>query len=246
MFPSHQSDTWQQPIRSSVHANCQLYLNGTLCWSGDCYRQWNTTYCRIRCFCCRFFCVHNHCIYDLSHMVCGQKQKPPQKNSILYSVSAHDYVQKKHIHFNLNKRCINCTGRLLMNVRKRRSPFYVWIPFFAFFMAYDLLFLVGALYKVPHGGWISLTMATVTFLFMLCWYTGRHYEAKASMVCRVLTLLYLRLSFFRLKLRQSGVWYILWCLHFMVHLGSKNVYSCIYDFGFALLDCVWNCWNICR
>ncbi|HEY3171488.1 MAG TPA: KUP/HAK/KT family potassium transporter, partial [Thermoanaerobaculia bacterium] len=48
----------------------------------------------------------------------------------------------------------------------------------AFFLAIDLVFLAANLVKVPHGGWVSLSVAAATFTAMTTWRRGRRILSK--------------------------------------------------------------------
>ncbi|PYQ36619.1 MAG: potassium transporter Kup [Acidobacteria bacterium] len=48
----------------------------------------------------------------------------------------------------------------------------------AFFLAIDLVFVGANLVKVPHGGWVSLAAAAVTFTAMTTWRRGRRIVSK--------------------------------------------------------------------
>jgi KUP system potassium uptake protein len=48
----------------------------------------------------------------------------------------------------------------------------------AFFLSIDLVFIAANLAKIPHGGWVSLSVAAAAFTSMTTWRRGRRILAK--------------------------------------------------------------------
>jgi KUP system potassium uptake protein len=54
-----------------------------------------------------------------------------------------------------------------------RVPLWLVVPGAAIFLGVDLTLLSASLTKVPHGGWLPLSIAIVVFLVMTTWRKGR-------------------------------------------------------------------------
>jgi len=73
-----------------------------------------------------------------------------------------------------------CTTILFAAVMRRHRGWRLWllVPFLAFFLAIDLLFLGANVLKIPSGGWLTLGMGATLFIVMMTWMRGRRVLAE--------------------------------------------------------------------
>lgn len=58
-------------------------------------------------------------------------------------------------------------------LRRRRWPWYAWMPLIGLFLSWDLPFFTGNLVKLVSGGWVPLTVALALFTVFVTWNRGR-------------------------------------------------------------------------
>jgi KUP system potassium uptake protein len=59
-------------------------------------------------------------------------------------------------------------------------PLWKALPFIVFFLAIDLAFFASNLLKLPHGGWVPITVAVIVFVLMTSWKRGRDCLAEIN------------------------------------------------------------------
>jgi KUP system potassium uptake protein len=58
-------------------------------------------------------------------------------------------------------------------LRRRRWPWYAWMPLIALFLSWDVPFFTGNIVKLVSGGWVPLTIALGLFTVFITWNRGR-------------------------------------------------------------------------
>lgn len=58
-------------------------------------------------------------------------------------------------------------------LRRRRWPWYAWMPLIALFLSWDVPFFTGNIVKVFSGGWVPLLIALALFIVFVTWNRGR-------------------------------------------------------------------------
>ncbi|HEY9179669.1 MAG TPA: KUP/HAK/KT family potassium transporter [Candidatus Baltobacteraceae bacterium] len=58
-------------------------------------------------------------------------------------------------------------------LRRRRWPWYAWMPLIALFLSWDIPFFTGNIVKLVSGGWVPLMIALALFTAFVSWNRGR-------------------------------------------------------------------------
>jgi KUP system potassium uptake protein len=70
------------------------------------------------------------------------------------------------------------TTLLLASYLKAKFKLALVIPFIAFFLTLEFLFLLSNMFKFMHGGWVTILMAGAIFAVMFDWYNARIIKNK--------------------------------------------------------------------
>lgn len=70
------------------------------------------------------------------------------------------------------------TTLLLASYMKAKFKLALVIPFIAFFLTLEFLFLLSNMFKFLHGGWVTVLMAGAIFAVMFDWYNARIIKNK--------------------------------------------------------------------